>query len=155
MPHIHEKIDFTVDVFVVYKDKVLIRKHDKYDKWLAVGGHIELDEDPNQAAIREVKEEAGLDVILVGEKPVFKSENNSYKELISPRYMNVHDINPAHKHISLIYFAKSNSDKVIDEGREQSKGYKWFSKHDLERNEEGVSESIKFYAIKALEKLGG
>jgi len=155
MPHIHEKIDFTVDVFVVYKDKVLIRKHDKYDKWLAVGGHIELDEDPNQAAIREVKEEAGLDVILVGEKPVFKSENNSYKGLISPRYMNVHDINPAHKHISLIYFAKSNSDKVIDEGREQSKGYKWFSKHDLERNEEGVSESIKFYAIKALEKLGG
>jgi len=155
MPHIHEKIDFTVDVFVVYKDKVLIRKHDKYDKWLAVGGHIELDEDPNQAAIREVKEEAGLDVILVGEKPVFKSENNSYKGLISPRYMNMHDINPAHKHISLIYFAKSNSDKVIDEGREQSKGYKWFSKHDLERNEEGVSESIKFYAIKALEKLGG
>ena len=155
MPHIHEKIDFTVDVFVVYKDKVLIRKHDKYDKWLAVGGHIELDEDPNQAAIREVKEEAGLDVILVGEKPVFKSENNSYKGLISPRNMNMHDINPAHKHISLIYFAKSNSDKVIDEGREQSKGYKWFSKHDLERNEEGVSESIKFYAIKALEKLGG
>jgi hypothetical protein len=41
MPHIHEKIDFTVDVFVVYKSRVLIRKHDKYDKWLAVGEHIE------------------------------------------------------------------------------------------------------------------
>ncbi|OHB11557.1 MAG: hypothetical protein A3H60_01610 [Candidatus Zambryskibacteria bacterium RIFCSPLOWO2_02_FULL_44_12b] len=155
MPHIHEKIDFTVDVFVVYKDKVLIRKHDKYDKWLAVGGHIELDEDPNQAAIREVKEEAGLDVVLVGEVPIFESENSSYKELISPRYMNIHDINPTHKHISLIYFAKSNSNKVIDEGREQSKGYKWFSKHDLERNEEGISESIKFYATKALGKLSG
>ena len=153
MPHIHEKIDFTVDVFVVYKDKVLIRKHDKYDKWLAVGGHIELDEDPNQAVIREVKEEAGLDVVLVGEVPIFESENNSYKELLPPRYMNIHDINPTHKHISLIYFAKSNSDEVVDEGREKSGGCKWFTKEDLERNDEGVSESIKFYAVKALENL--
>ena len=153
MPHIHKKIDFTVDVFVVYKDKVLIRKHDKYDKWLAIGGHIELDEDPNQAAIREVKEEAGLDVILVGEVPTFGNENNSYKELISPRYMNIHDINPTHKHISLIYFAKSNSGKVIDEGREQSRGYKWFNMNDLKQNAEGVSESILFYATKALENL--
>ena len=39
-----------------------------------------MDEDPNQAAVREVKEEAGLDVILVGEVPIFESENNSYKE---------------------------------------------------------------------------
>ncbi|MDP2642022.1 MAG: NUDIX domain-containing protein, partial [bacterium] len=64
MPHIHEKIDFTVEVFIVYKDKVLIRKHDKYDKWLAVGGHIELEEDPNQAAVSEEKEEVGLDIKL-------------------------------------------------------------------------------------------
>lgn len=154
MPHIHEKIDFTVDVFVVYKDKVLIRKHDKYDKWLAVGGHIELDEDPNQAVLREVKEEAGLDVELVGQLPKFQTENNSYKELLPPRYMNIHDINPTHKHVSLIYFAKSESDKVIDEGREQSKGYKWFTKKDLEDNHEGISESIKFYALKAVEELG-
>jgi ADP-ribose pyrophosphatase YjhB (NUDIX family) len=64
MSHIHEKIDFTVGVFVVYKDKVLLRKHDKYNLWLCVGGHIELDEDPNEAALREVKEEVGLDVTL-------------------------------------------------------------------------------------------
>ena len=74
MAHIHEKIDFTADVFVVHKDKVLIRTHDKYDLWLAVGGHIELDEDPNQSAIREVKEEVGLDVELVGNLPKFKNE---------------------------------------------------------------------------------
>lgn len=54
MAHIHEKIDFTVEVFVVFQNKVLLRKHDKYKIWLSVGGHIELDEDPNQAALREV-----------------------------------------------------------------------------------------------------
>ncbi len=64
MPHIHDKIDFTVEVFIVYKDTVLLRKHNKYRYWLSVSGHIELNEDPNHAALREVKEEVGLDIIL-------------------------------------------------------------------------------------------
>jgi len=53
MSHIHEKIDFTVEVFIVYKNKVLLRMHDKHHRWLSVGGHIELDEDPIQAAMRD------------------------------------------------------------------------------------------------------
>lgn len=151
MPHIHEKIDFTVDVFVLYKNKVLIRKHDKYNKWLAVGGHIELDEDPTQAAVREVKEETGLDMELVGDPMKFISESSNYKELLPPRFMNIHSINDTHKHISLVYFARSTSDKVVDEGREKSGGCKWFSLEDLQENKEKLSESTKFYATKALE----
>lgn len=157
MPHIHEKIDFTADVYIVYKNKVLIRRHDKYDTWLSVGGHIELDEDPNQAAVREAKEEVGLDIELVGRKQDFSDgyvAGGSYKELIPPRFMNIHDINPTHKHISLVYFARSNSDQVVDEGREQSKGIKWFTKEDLEKNEEGILESVRHYALAALEELG-
>ena len=64
MSHIHDLINFTVEVFIVYQNKVLLRLHDKYNLWLSVGCHIELDEDPNQAAIREVKEEVGLDIVL-------------------------------------------------------------------------------------------
>ena len=80
MPHINNKIDFTVEVFIVYNNKVLLRKHDKYKIWLGVGGHIELDEDPNQAAVREVKEEVGLDIMLFDKNtPAFNIEN--YKEL--------------------------------------------------------------------------
>ena len=154
MPHIHEKIDFVADVFVVFEDKVLIRKHDKYDRWLPVGGHIELDEDPNQAAIREVKEEAGLDVDLAGELKKFKNKDHNYKELLPSRYMHIHEIDSVHKHISLIYFATSKSDKVVDEGVEKSKGYKWFTKQDLKRNDEGISELVKFYALEALDELG-
>ena len=154
MPHIHEKIDFVVDVFVVYKDKVLIRKHDKHNMWLAVGGHIELDEDSNQAAIREVKEEVGLDVVLVGAPVAHKAEWSSGKELIPPRFMNIHTITPTHQHISLVYFAKSQSDAIVDEGREKSNGCKWFSKEDLDKNEERISEQIRSYAFVALEELG-
>ncbi len=153
MPHIHEKIDFTAEVFVVYHDTVLIRKHDKYGLWLAVGGHIELDEDPTEAAVREVKEEVGLEVELVGEIRPFNSEKPFYKELLPPRFMNIHEINSTHKHISLVYFARSNSNSVIDEGPEKSKGYKWFNKKDLEENKEGLSEQTRFYALQALETV--
>jgi 8-oxo-dGTP pyrophosphatase MutT (NUDIX family) len=66
LPHIHEKIDFCAEAFIVYQNKVLLRVHDKYGFWLSIGGHVELDEDPTQAVIREVKEEVGLEVELVG-----------------------------------------------------------------------------------------
>jgi len=69
MPHIHDKIDFTVAIFVVQQAQVLLVHHRALDKWLPLGGHIELDEDPEQAALREVREESGLDVELLGERP--------------------------------------------------------------------------------------
>ena len=59
MAHIHEKIDFTVAIFVVHEEKILIIHHRKLNKWLPLGGHIELDEDPEIAALREAKEESG------------------------------------------------------------------------------------------------
>ena len=53
MAHIHEKIDFTVAIFVVHEEKILLIHHRKLGKWLPLGGHIELDEDPEQAADRK------------------------------------------------------------------------------------------------------
>src|SRR3989344_7895433 len=98
MAHIHEKIDFTAEVFIVYQDKVLLRQHDKYKKWLSVGGHIELDEDPNQAAVREVKEEVGLEVLLY-EPPLYQAreKEGEYRELIPPQFMNIHKVNDTHQ----------------------------------------------------------
>jgi hypothetical protein len=46
MSHIHERIDYTVDVFIDYNNKVFLRKHDKYDMWLSVGGHVDLEKLP-------------------------------------------------------------------------------------------------------------
>src|ERR1700753_3574083 len=102
MPHIHEKIDWTVDVFIVNGDAVLLRKHDKYKKWLVPGGHIELDEEPTAAALPEVREEVGLDVELVGEVPKI-TEGGEYKELLAPRFMNIHPVSDTHQHLSVVY----------------------------------------------------
>ena len=155
MPHIHDKIDFTAEVFVVYQDKVLLRMHDKYKKWLSVGGHIELNEDPNEAAVREVKEEAGLDVVLVDDLLPFRQSTGEYRELIPPKFLNRNRISAMHEHITLTYFARANTDKVaVPDNHEKSEEIKWFTRHELEENKHGISETIRFYALRALEECG-
>ena len=148
MSHVHEKIDFTTQAFVVYKDKVLLRFHEKYHVWLAVGGHIELDEDPNQAVLREVKEEVGLDVELYDNRE-FKG-NDLKKELIAPISINRHRINDTHEHVDFIYFAKSNSDAVVPE--KLTDVWKWCTRADLDQTE--MDSHVAFFARKALQVLG-
>ncbi len=156
MPHIHEKIDFTASVFIVNKDAVLLRMHEKYHKWLQVGGHVELDEDPNDAAIREAKEESGLDVILVGELPIAPAEGDyGFKNLISPRFMNMHQIkaDSAHQHCDFIYFATSSHRDVCPRPEEKACEMRWFTREDLDDQSYDLYPSTRFYAKAALDEL--
>jgi 8-oxo-dGTP pyrophosphatase MutT (NUDIX family) len=152
MPHINDEIDFTVEVYVVCQNKVLLRKHDKYKIWLSVGGHIELNEDPNQAALREVKEEVGLDVVLFDNR-ILKTDNLKYKELIPPKFLNRHYINDNHEHITMIYFAFSKTDEIKSSEEEKSEEIKWFTKKELDEEKFDLKENIKFYAKEALREL--
>src|SRR6266705_7208292 len=104
MPHIHERIDFTVAIFVVQQAKVLLVHHRALGKWLPLGGHIELDEDPEQAALREAREESGLEVELLSERPPTTSPGT--RALIAPRFLDIHRINETHEHIGMIYWAR-------------------------------------------------
>jgi 8-oxo-dGTP pyrophosphatase MutT (NUDIX family) len=154
MPHIHGQVDFVADVFIVHNNKVLLRKHDKYKAWLSVGGHIELNEDPNQAAVREVKEEVNLDVTLISSIHEF-SRPEEGKELIPPRFMNRHRINDTHEHVALVYFATTESTDIIQGAREISEEIRWFSKEELSDPAFGISERQQYYARTALEEVKG
>jgi ADP-ribose pyrophosphatase YjhB (NUDIX family) len=154
MPHIHTdpgQVDHTVEVMVVYQDKVLLRMHDKYKIWLSVGGHIELNEDPNQAAIREVKEEVGLDITLFTPKNVLDFAEDNYQELIPPVFLNRHRVSPTHEHVTHTYFATATSDAVVPEKPEDE--WRWFSKTDLDAQAD-IKDSVRHYAVTALETLG-
>ena len=153
MPHIHDEIDFTVEVFIVYDNRVLLRKHDKYKMWLSVGGHIELNEDSNEAALREVKEEVGLEVQLYHSNSYPLTERKGYKELIPPQFMNRHRISDSHEHISLVYFARSKTDQLILSEIEKSEGCRWFTRDELDDPQYTINNDIKMYARSALEKL--
>lgn len=111
MPHIHEEIDFVATIFIVYAEKVLFIKHKKLGIWLPIGGHVELNEDPEMAALREVKEECGLEIELLGERPQIPMQGDG-RCLIAPAFMDIHRISPTHKHVGMVYFARAHSDQV-------------------------------------------
>lgn len=152
MAHIHEKVDFCVEVFIVYKNTVLLRQHDKYKIWLSIGGHIELGEDPNEAALREVKEEVGLDVQLWSGYAYPVQGNEQVKVLIPPMHINRHSVSPTHEHISMVYFATTKSSDVRPREGERTDGWKWFTKADVQATDLQIN--IKDCALLALEKLG-
>jgi ADP-ribose pyrophosphatase YjhB (NUDIX family) len=102
---------FTVAVFVVDDDgRVLLHFHPKLGKWLPPGGHIEDNELPDDAALREVLEETGLHVRLVGLQglPV-----DDPRQLVVPAGIQVENIYPGHQHIDLVYFAVPCSGELL------------------------------------------
>jgi len=152
MAHVHEKIDFTVGVYIVNKGRVFLRKHDKYNIWLYPGGHIELDEDPIQAVIREAKEETGLDIILWKGNQKFDFKDEESEELPPPITINRHLTSPEHEHVNMSYFATSESDVIQPSPDEQQDNWKWCTKEDLETMD--LRSDIKFYAALAIDTLG-
>ncbi len=150
MPHIHEKIDFTVAIFVVANGKVLLIHHRKLDKWLPLGGHIELEEDPEQAAVREAKEESGLDVELLGERP--PTTETGTRALIAPRFLDIHRINATHEHIGMIYWARPKSGTTTLAAAEHH-DIRWCTAAELETLQPPMSGAVKWYCRKAIEEI--
>src|SRR5437660_12433601 len=100
---------FTVAVFVVHHERVLLHYHRKLGKWLPPGGHIEDNELPDDAAVREVLEETGIRARLVGGRglPISRPV-----QLVVPAGIQVESIYPGHEHIDLVYFARPEPDDV-------------------------------------------
>lgn len=151
MPHLHEKIDFTVSIFIVDKGKVLFIHHKQLKKWLPIGGHIELDEDPEAAALREAREESGLEVELVGQRPPLKAEPG-FRPLLNPSYMDIHLIKEPHWHIGLVYFAKVKAGQVTL-NTEEHHDIRWMTERDLDDPVWALYDNLKFYAKEALKAV--
>lgn len=100
--------DFTVATFVRHGGRLLCLRHNKLGLWLPPGGHIEPHELPDEAAVREVKEETGVDVVLTSlprhEGP--PAGPGEPRPLARPEGVQLEDIGPDHQHVDLIYFAE-------------------------------------------------
>ncbi|MBI5383292.1 MAG: NUDIX domain-containing protein [Verrucomicrobia bacterium] len=150
MAHIHEKIDFTVAIFVVHDSKVLLVHHRQLGKWLPLGGHIELDEDPEQAAYREAKEESGLEVELLGERP--PTTGPGTRALIAPRFLDIHRISATHEHIGLMYWARPKGG-TLQLAVAEHHDIRWCSREELDRLMPPISDAVRWYCGKALEEI--
>ena len=124
---------FTSTGIVVANGATLVHWHKKVQAWLAPGGHVEPNEDPVQATIREVKEETGLDVTILPTSPLLDITN---LDQVVPPYTvlveNVFDTEIGeHQHIDFIYFA--TPDEVVDSGQPPSvpEGWHWVDRNAL------------------------
>jgi 8-oxo-dGTP pyrophosphatase MutT (NUDIX family) len=156
MSHLHEKIDFTVAIFVVHDEKILLIHHRQLDKWLPLGGHIELDEDPEQAALREAKEESGLEVELLGERP--PTTGPGTRALIAPRFLDIHRINDTHQHIGMMYWARprrgggapaANPKLATAEHHD----IRWCTANELDTLQPPMLDAVKWYCRAAIGEI--
>jgi 8-oxo-dGTP pyrophosphatase MutT (NUDIX family) len=152
MAHIHEKIDFTVAIFVVHDGNILLIHHRKLDKWLPLGGHIELDEDPEQAALREAREESGLEVELLGERP--PTTEPGTRALIAPRFLDIHRISETHEHIGMMYWARPTGGSTTL-AAEEHHDIRWCSAAELDALRPAMSAAVKWYCRQAIDEVSG
>ena len=112
MAHLNYYVDLCADAYIVNDGAVLLRLHEKYNFWIAPGGHVDPGEDINQAVLREVWEEVGLKVELIGPSTWTKQDYDNNKDLVPPIFVNRHSVNEHHDHSSFIFVAKSNSREI-------------------------------------------
>ena len=120
---------FTATAFVVHNDCVALHWHPKVKAWLPPGGHIEENEDPVQAALREVHEETGLRAEIV---PTSEVIDLSYPTQVLPPFtIMVEDIDDPvqgfHNHIDMIYFCRLDGPEAA-----LNDDWRWVSRGELE-----------------------
>lgn len=127
---------FTVSVWLVTRStpkKVLLVHHKKYNKWIQPGGHVEQFENPGEAAIRETKEETGVDLGLI------LTNGKQTKDLVT-KFLRLPDFlleqridayadQPEHFHIDLQYIVEVE-EQELKFSISESHGVGWFTKEE-------------------------
>lgn len=127
----------SVHVFNPTSNQFLLVKHKKLGKWVQPGGHIEMNEDPEEAAIRETYEETGLHVELVGKR--YPRETDFIKPLALQR----NAVKPDHIHIDIIYMAVPTTDENLIFNEKETEGLKWFSLEEILDNNFETFDDVK------------
>ena len=132
--------------YMVRGGKVLLILHNKLCKWLPPGGHIEKNETPDDAVLREFKEEVGIDAELIN-KTVLHQKGNIKRQLAVPFYANVHNVGD-HDHCCLYYLCRPKGSIKLKMLESEISGAKWFSPGEMESA--GVPEDVRSIAGLAL-----
>lgn len=153
MAHIHEAVDFTVTCFILHPTelKTLLIHHKVLDMWLPVGGHIELDENPDQALLREVAEECGLTIEVLSHRHTGDYPNTMM--LLIPEVVDMHAFGDSttHRHVNFTYHARAESADVKLEA-EAHHDIRWFTAEEIRDAQLNIKPAIRDFALEFLQK---
>ena len=131
---------FVATGYVVRDGKTLLIRHKKLKMWLPPGGHIDENELPEDAALREILEETGLKAEIVSPRRTDACERG-VTHLHVPSHVQLEDIPNHPQHIDLIYFCRATGDQAPVISERETDGARWFSIQDLRAAE--VREEVR------------
>ena len=158
---------FTATGFVVQSSRTLLHWHKRLQQWLPPGGHIEPDEDPVQAVLREIREETGATAEIIPSVPVLPFTDPD--QLQPPYTILVEDIpepGGTHQHIDLIYFCRL-ADSVGAAPNPSLGDFHWVDEDTLRSDQPldlaagsdavgvPIAEDVRLLAIKAIQTARG
>jgi 8-oxo-dGTP pyrophosphatase MutT (NUDIX family) len=138
---------FTASVYIVHivdgdeSGRLLLHHHRRLNRWLQMGGHVEGDEAPDRAALREGSEESGLpDLTLVMDAILD---------------LDIHGIpagkgEPDHDHYDVRYLARTAAPDVIAIDQAESNELAWFT---LDRAAELMAGTESHRVLRKIERL--
>lgn len=134
----------TATVYIINNGRVLLHMHKKYKTWFPVGGHIEKDELPHEAALREVREESGLRVCLTD-----YSDNSFSIGLVKrvPRPVAVYNEGDKDEDFLDFIYAAVTDESVPQASGNESRLFRWFSPQELLDEKENIKIHIRNTAL--------
>ncbi|ERG96722.1 NUDIX domain-containing protein [Haloquadratum walsbyi] len=128
---------FTTTVYIVEDDATALHRHEGLGIRIPPGGHIDRDELPHEAGLREVYEETGLNAELIHTSAAVDAPAG--KALPHPRYQMLYDVTShedgtaSHQHIDHVYYARVDSRSISPSEPDEapSSAWEWYDKTDL------------------------
>lgn len=118
-------------------DYLLLVDHINAQLWLPTGGHVEPDEHPQVTALREAKEELGIDGEFVEAKPYLVTSTETV------------GLTQGHTDVSIWYALKGDRNAAMTFDDREFKAVRWFHKTEvpLDKSDPELGRFIeKFYA---------
>ncbi|MBQ5443784.1 MAG: NUDIX hydrolase [Erysipelotrichaceae bacterium] len=137
----NELAHMTASAWVVNPDKtkVLMAYHRIYDSWAWLGGHCDGNKDCLAVAIREVREEAGVENVVPLSEDIFSLEVLS----VDSHYKRGEYV-PTHLHLNVTYLLQADEKEDLHIKEDENSNVSWFGLDEaIERsNEEWFKQNI-------------
>lgn len=116
--------------YLVEDDRVLLVHHNRFDKWVPPGGHIEAGDTFSETARREVLEETGLAVEILSAGPEIIRDDNATPEPL-PFYADVEREGFAIPALVQFFYARRSSGAELKPQVEEVHAVRWFSRAEI------------------------